>query len=129
LGHYYHDVLHDDNKSRRCYQKALDLSPFNPEVGAALSDVCLALGDDNAALAVYHQVTREVPIGKAKWAWLRLGLYQMSRNESSQATASFQNVVKADPEDRCGWECLGDAYLQRGGYVAALKAFTRAAQV
>ena len=30
---------------------------------------------------------------------------------------------------RHGWECLGDAYLQRGGYVAALKAFTRAAQV
>lgn len=30
---------------------------------------------------------------------------------------------------RLGWECLGDAYLQRGGYIAALKAFTRAAQV
>ena len=88
------------SKSRRCYQKALDLNPFNSEVGAALSDVCLSLGDDSAALGIYHQVTREAPIGKAKWAWLRLGLYQMSKNESSLATISFQNVVKSDPEDR-----------------------------
>lgn len=27
------------------------------------------------------------------------------------------------------WECLGDAYMNRGSYNAALKAFTKATQV
>lgn len=34
--------------------------------------------------------------------------------------------MRADPIDSNCWECLGEAYLSRGGYTAALKAFTKA---
>lgn len=78
----------------------MDLSPSNSEAGAALSDLCLSMGDDCAALALYQRVTKEAPVGEAKWAWLRLGLYQLSNEESTDAVNSFQNVVKSDPEDR-----------------------------
>ncbi|XP_062516907.1 tetratricopeptide repeat protein 37-like isoform X2 [Corticium candelabrum] len=129
LGHYYQTVLQDYSKCRRCYQKAIDLNPSLSEAGVAFSDVCLAMGDDSAAFALYQQVTTNASMEDAKWAWLRLGLSQLDRGEIGEAISSFRTVVKADPEDRQGWECLGDAYLQRGGYIAALKAFTRAAQL
>ena len=126
LGHYYQTVLQDYrlglcnikkdyvliimftivSKCRRCYQKAIDLNPSLSEAGVAFSDVCLAMGDDSAAFALYQQVTTNASMEDAKWAWLRLGLSQLDRGEIGEAISSFRTVVKADPEDRFVLECI-----------------------
>uniref|UniRef100_A0A673CSX6 Tetratricopeptide repeat domain 37 n=1 Tax=Sphaeramia orbicularis TaxID=375764 RepID=A0A673CSX6_9TELE len=38
-------------------------------------------------------------------------------------------ALRADPEDWVCWECLGDAYLNRRSFTAALKAFSKAHQL
>lgn len=45
------------------------------------------------------------------------------------ACISFQNAIRADPVDPRSWECLGDAYKERGSYIAAIKAYARCVQL
>lgn len=35
-----------------------------------------------------------------KWAWLRLGLYQVRHDDPTIAVASFQAALRADPRDK-----------------------------
>lgn len=42
---------------------------------------------------------------------------------------SLQAALRADPGDWVCWECLGDAYLNRRSFTAALKAFGKAQQL
>lgn len=42
---------------------------------------------------------------------------------------SLQAALRADPEDWVCWECLGEAYLNRRSFTAALKAFAKAHQL
>ncbi len=39
---------------------------------------------------------------------------------------SLQAALRADPQDWVCWECLGEAYLNRRSFTAALKAFDKA---
>lgn len=39
---------------------------------------------------------------------------------------SLQAALRADPQDWVCWECLGEAYLNRHSFTAALKAFVKA---
>jgi superkiller protein 3 len=61
----------------------------------------------------------------AKWAHLRLGMHYMAVDEPSKAIISLQYVLRIDPDDLTAWESLADAYLSRGSYTAALKAYDR----
>ncbi|XP_038077285.1 tetratricopeptide repeat protein 37-like, partial [Patiria miniata] len=129
LGHFYWQVAGDKSKGRKCYQKAYELNPQNEEAAAALGDACIELGEEDAALQLYRNVTEAAAAGTAKWAWLRLGLYYHKQANYNDAVASFQAALRADPKDRHCWECLGDAYMSRGSYTAALKAFTRGVEL
>ncbi|XP_035667182.1 tetratricopeptide repeat protein 37-like isoform X1 [Branchiostoma floridae] len=129
LGHYYRDVAGDVQRSKRCYQKAFDLDQSSEEAGAAFGDACIALGEEEAGLKLYVSVTSKASAGTAKWAWLRLGLYQLKHGDGTQAVKSLQAALRADPKDPHCWECLAEAYLSRGGYTGALKAFTKAAEL
>lgn len=126
LGHYYRDVVQDKSRARGCYKKAFELNNSDEEAGAAAVDLSVELGDMETALAVLRIVTDRSSAGAAKWAWLRRGLYHLRVNQNSQAVADLQAALRADPIDSNCWECLGEAYLSRGGYTAALKAFTKA---
>lgn len=42
---------------------------------------------------------------------------------------SLQAALRADPGDWVCWECLGEAYLNRRSFTAALKAFAKAQQL
>ncbi|XP_070543416.1 tetratricopeptide repeat protein 37-like [Ptychodera flava] len=129
LGYYYQEIAADINKAKKCYQKTFDLDSRNDEAGAALGDALIALDEEESALTLYNSVTSKASAGTAKWAWLRLGLYQLKHREYSQSVASFQHALRADPKDRCCWECLAEAYINRGSYTAALKAFTKATEL
>ncbi|XP_015779373.1 PREDICTED: tetratricopeptide repeat protein 37-like [Acropora digitifera] len=59
----------------------------------------------------------------------RLGLFHLKHNESTEAITCFQSALRADPKDRHCWECLGEAYMSRGSFKAAMKAFTKATEL
>uniref|UniRef100_A0A8C9SRL6 SKI3 subunit of superkiller complex n=1 Tax=Scleropages formosus TaxID=113540 RepID=A0A8C9SRL6_SCLFO len=46
-----------------------------------------------------------------------------------QGDMVLQAALRADPQDCICWECLGEAYLNRRSFTAALKAFARAHQL
>ncbi|KAK3606262.1 hypothetical protein CHS0354_037938 [Potamilus streckersoni] len=129
LGHFYRDIKHDSSQARKCYKKSFELDPWNDEAGSALCDTLNDLGLEEDAHSLLLDVTAKASAGSAKWAWLRLGLYQVKHENPSTAVTSFQSALRADPNDNHVWECLAEAYLYRGSYTAALKAFTKSTQL
>lgn len=129
LGHYYRDVANDYSRAQGCYKKAFQLDSDDAESGAASVDLCMAQGDMDTALAILQSVIEKATPGSAKWAWMRRGLYYLKIGEHQQAIADLQAALRADPEDWVCWECLGEAYLNRRSFTAALKAFGKAHQL
>ncbi|EDO37642.1 predicted protein, partial [Nematostella vectensis] len=128
LGHYYRLAGNDLRRACRCYQKSFDLNPKDDNAGSHLCDLLSQLGEEDAVMGLLSRVTKAAPPGEGKWSWLRLGLYYLRHNDSNNSVTCFQNTLRADLKDRHCWECLGEAYLSRGSYTAALKAFTRATE-
>uniref|UniRef100_UPI0037E80CDA superkiller complex protein 3 n=1 Tax=Semicossyphus pulcher TaxID=241346 RepID=UPI0037E80CDA len=129
LGHYYREVAGDPGRARGCYKKAFELDNDDAESGAASVDLCMEQDDMDTALATLQSVIEKATPGSAKWAWMRRGLYHLKVGEHQQATADLQAALRADPEDWVCWECLGEAYLNRRSFTAALKAFGKAHQL
>ncbi|XP_033116341.1 tetratricopeptide repeat protein 37-like isoform X2 [Anneissia japonica] len=129
LGHYYHQIANDNRRAKSCFKKSFDLNIDNAESGTAFADLCIATADEESALSMLKSVTSQAAAGTAKWAWLRLGLYQLKNNDAGKAVTSFQAALRADTKDSRCWECMGEAYQCRGSYTAALKAFTRALEL
>ncbi|XP_037339604.2 tetratricopeptide repeat protein 37 [Pungitius pungitius] len=129
LGHYYLHVANDLDRSRRCYKKAFEMDNDDAESGAASVDLSMKQDDMDTALATLQSVIEKATPGSAKWAWMRRGLYYLKIGEHQQAVADLQAALRADPEDWVCWECLGQAYLNRRSFTAALKAFGKAYQL
>ncbi|KAM3611589.1 uncharacterized protein V6R79_020889 [Siganus canaliculatus] len=129
LGHYYRKVANDHGRARGCYKKAFELNGDDAESGAASVDLSMEQDDMDTALAILQSVIEKATPGSAKWAWMRRGLYYLKVGEHQQATADLQSALRADPEDWVCWECLGEAYLNRRSFTAALKAFAKAHQL
>ncbi|TSM86011.1 Tetratricopeptide repeat protein 37 [Bagarius yarrelli] len=126
LGHYYREVAKDQGRARGCYKKAFELDSTDSEAGAATVDLSMQQGDMDSALAILQAVTERATPGSAKWAWMRRGLYHLKVGEHAQAIADLQAALRADPQDWVCWECLGEAYLNRHSFTAALKSFAKA---
>uniref|UniRef100_A0A8C9TJ24 SKI3 subunit of superkiller complex n=1 Tax=Scleropages formosus TaxID=113540 RepID=A0A8C9TJ24_SCLFO len=129
LGHYYREITKDRVRARGCYKRAFELDNGDVESGAATVDLSMEQGDMDSALEVLKAVTEKATPGSAKWAWMRRGLYHLKIGQHSQAIADLQAALRADPQDCICWECLGEAYLNRRSFTAALKAFARAHQL
>ncbi|XP_062272697.1 superkiller complex protein 3 isoform X2 [Scomber scombrus] len=129
LGHYYRELANDHGRARGCYKKAFDLDNDDAESGAASVDLSMANEDMDTALAILQSVIEKATPGSAKWAWMRRGLYYLKVGNHQQAIADLQAALRADPEDWVCWECLGEAYLNRRSFTAALKAFGKAHQL
>ncbi|KAI1900403.1 hypothetical protein AGOR_G00049590 [Albula goreensis] len=126
LGNYYRDVGQDRVRARGCYKRAFELNGSDGESGAATVDLSMEQGDMDSALAVLRAVTEKATPGSAKWAWMRRGLYHLKISQHPQAIADLQAALRADPQDWVCWECLGEAYLNRRSFTAALKTFGKA---
>ncbi|RVE68406.1 hypothetical protein OJAV_G00090930 [Oryzias javanicus] len=129
LGYYYREVANDRGRAQGCYKKAFELNSDDNESGAASVDLSIEQGDMDTALKILQSVTEKATPGSAKWAWMRRGLYYLKVEQHQQAIADLQAALRADPEDWVCWECLGEAYLKRRSFTAALKAFSRAHQL
>ncbi|XP_055938713.1 SKI3 subunit of superkiller complex protein-like [Argiope bruennichi] len=129
LGHYYQNHLHDKSKACLCYQKAFDLDNTDTEIGMSYSKILQDLGKEEDNMRVLKVITERANLGSCKWAWTQLGLCQLKMNLISDAIFSLQNALRADPNSSSGWECLADAYLKRGSYESALKAFEKVVEL
>uniref|UniRef100_A0A8B9JX98 Tetratricopeptide repeat domain 37 n=1 Tax=Astyanax mexicanus TaxID=7994 RepID=A0A8B9JX98_ASTMX len=126
LGRYYREVAKDLGRARGCYKRAFELNSTDAEAGAATVDLSMEQGDMDSALAVLQSVTERATPGSAKWAWMRRGLYYLKVGQHQQAISDLQAALRADPQDWVCWECLGEAYLNRHSFTAALKTFAKA---
>ncbi|XP_046833328.1 tetratricopeptide repeat protein 37 [Vespa crabro] len=124
LGHYYHEHCKDIERSRKCYQTALQINPNSEQAGIGLSTTLRLLKNSEANIQLLRKLTAYS--SGPKWAWLQLGLYYLDRGEATEAIKALQHVIRADPGDNHGWESLADAYWSRGAYKSALKSYQRA---
>ncbi|NXC46792.1 TTC37 protein, partial [Penelope pileata] len=129
LGNYYRDIAGEKSRARGCYKKAFELDGTDEESGTAAVDLSMELGDMDTALSILNEVIGKANTGAAKWAWLHRGLYYLRTGQPSQAVADLQAALRADRMDSNCWESLGEAYLGRGSYAAALKSFRKASEL
>jgi len=129
LGHQYSEQGSDASvdKARKCYSKCLQLNPSNAEAGRALSDIYRTTGRHNENLALLTSVTGGVSAssGVAGWAWLRLGVHYLAVDQAANAVTALQSALRGDSSSVMCWEALADAYMVRGSYSAARKAFEK----
>ncbi|XP_012537096.1 tetratricopeptide repeat protein 37 [Monomorium pharaonis] len=127
LGHYYRKHGNDIERSRRCYQAALQINPNSEEAGIGLSTAYRLLKNTDANIQLLQRVTMQDT--RPRWAWLQLGLHYLDQGDAGQAITALQHVIRADPNDNHSWESLADAYLARGAHTSALKSYQRALQL
>ncbi|KAH7962098.1 hypothetical protein HPB52_014424 [Rhipicephalus sanguineus] len=100
LGRHYFYHLKDVQKAVRCFQKAFQLNRASEEAGSLLSDALCDLGQHEQNVKFLEAITSQLPVKRAKWAWLRLGLQQLRLGSATEAVQSLQNSLRADPSDK-----------------------------
>ncbi|CEI69873.1 Superkiller protein 3 [Fusarium venenatum] len=134
LGAYYGDYAKDKGRSRRCFQKALELS--HAEVVAA-ERLARSFADDGDWDRVELVARRVVDSGKVKpppgskrkgisWPFAALGVAELNKQDFHKAIVSFQAALRISPEDYHSWVGLGESYHSSGRHVAATKAILNA---
>uniref|UniRef100_A0A8C1L6X8 Tetratricopeptide repeat domain 37 n=1 Tax=Cyprinus carpio TaxID=7962 RepID=A0A8C1L6X8_CYPCA len=113
------EVRRDRSKAHTHLLKAAKLDPY-------LGSVFRFLGH------YYREVAKDQ--GRARGCYKRAFELDSSDAESGAATVDLSMeqgdmvsaALRADPQDWVCWECLGEAYLNRRSFTAALKAFDKA---
>lgn len=134
LGIFYVDYAKDKKRSRRCFQKALELS--SAEVSAA-ERLARSFADDGDWDRVELVAQRIVDSGKVKpppgskrkgisWPFAALGVAELNKQDYHKAIVSFQSALRLAPNDYHCWVGLGESYHSSGRYIAATKAILNA---
>lgn len=134
LGLFYADYAKDRKRSRRCFQKALELS--SSEVVAA-ERLARSFADDGDWDRVELVAQRIVDSGKVKpppgskrkgisWPFAALGVAELNKQDFHKAIVSFQSALRLSPDDYHSWVGLGESYHSSGRFVAATKAILNA---
>ncbi|KAM0254517.1 hypothetical protein ACHAQJ_006737 [Trichoderma viride] len=134
LGIFYGDYAKDKKRSRRCFQKALELS--SSEVTAA-ERLARSFADDGDWDRVELVAQRIVNSGKVKpppgskrkgisWPFAALGVAELNKQEFHKSIVSFQAALRISPNDYHSWVGLGESYHSSGRYIAATKAILNA---
>ena len=134
LGIYYGDYAKDKKRSRRCFQKALELSSAEVVAAERLARSFAVDGDWERVELVAQRVidsgkVKPPPGSKRKgisWPFAALGVAQLNEQEYHKAIVSFQSALRLTPEDYHSWVGLGESYHNSGRYVAATKAIVNA---
>lgn len=134
LGIYYADYAKDKKRARKCFQKAIELSPSELEAAERLARTFADQTDWDLVEVLAQRVidsgkVRPTPGSKRKgvsWPFAALGVVQLNKQEYARSIASFQAALRISPEDYHSWVGLGESYHNSGRYIAATKAFQQA---
>ncbi|KAK3321602.1 hypothetical protein B0H66DRAFT_175947 [Apodospora peruviana] len=134
LGAYYADYAKDKKRARRCFQKAVELSPSEVESAERLAR---SFADDGDWDRVELVAQRVVDSGKVKpppgskrkgisWPFAALGVAELNKQDYHKAIVSFQAALRIAPHDYHSWVGLGESYHSSGRFIAAIKAIMMA---
>lgn len=141
LGIYYADYAKDQNRARKCFQKAFELS--TSEVGAAerlarsfansaewdLVEVVAQRVVDSGRVSSVHYANKSASGPKKKgisWPFTALGVVQLNQLDYAKSIVSFQSALRSSPDDYHSWVGLGESYQNSGRFIAATRAFEQA---
>lgn len=127
LGDYYSQVSLDTQRTLKCYQRALSLSPDDSHSGESICDLLDKQGKESLEIAVCRDASEKSP--RAFWAFRRLGYLQLNQKKWSVAVQSLQHAIRGYPTSADLWEALGLAYQQLGMLTAAIKSYGRAVEL
>ncbi|PMD42619.1 TPR-like protein [Hyaloscypha variabilis F] len=134
LGIYYADYSKDKKRSRKCFQKAFELSSSEVEAAERLARIFAEQGEWELVEVVAQRVVdsgkvRPSPGSKKKgvsWPFAALGVAELNKLEYAKSIVSFQSALRITPSDYHCWVGLGESYHNSGRYIAATKAFQHA---
>lgn len=129
LGKYQKELIKDLGKATKCLEKSFSLNPSNEEAASMLADLYLKTDKQDKAAEIYAKITKEARVGECIWAWIRLGLIYTKRKQHDEAIVCFQNGLRGDTSISHHWECLAEAYFEKGSYQSALKSFVKAVEL
>ncbi|CAG0895085.1 unnamed protein product [Darwinula stevensoni] len=126
LGHAYRRTGTGAERAVKCYQKALSFNPTHEEAGVSLFDTLARdLKRVDEAERYVNGVCEARSPHEARWAWLR----RVRFLPPSESVLIVQRLLRADPTSYILWNSLGDAYMWRGAYASALKAFGKSVEL
>ncbi|KAI8631416.1 tetratricopeptide-like protein [Xylariaceae sp. FL1651] len=137
LGLYYADYAKDKKRARRCFLKAVELSPAEVESAERLARSFADDGDWDRVELVAQRVVdsgrvKPPPGSKKKgisWPLSALGVAELNKQDYTKAIVSFQHALRISPDDYHSWVGLGESYHNSGRYIAATKAIQNAQEL
>ncbi|KAI1000305.1 Superkiller protein 3 [Podosphaera aphanis] len=137
LGIYFADYCNDNKRSRKCFQKAFELS--SSEVGAArrLAVNFAECGEWDLVETVSQRVIDSgkirPPLGSKKkcdnWPYAALAVAELNKQDYTKSIVSFQSALRITPNDYHSWIGLSESYLNCGKYIAATKSLQHALKI
>lgn len=144
LGQYYDEALSPSDvvRSFKCFQRAFELDAREYEAARRLIQhfaeqrewglvdviarrVVEAEGGDN----VLTGEASTVHVTQNPWVWKAIGIVESMQGHADAAVTAFQVALRAFPGDVDAWVRLGEAYVDSGRPVAALKTYDHALQL
>lgn len=122
-------TISDEVRSRKCFEKCLNLNPQNEKAIAILSAVYRKNNDWDQNLALLENSVKSVDGHHQKSAFLQLGLHHLGQQSYDNAITAFRNSLKYDTTNAKCWESLADSYFGRGSYTSALKVFEKSVEL
>lgn len=122
-------TTNDETRSKKCFEKCLNLNPQNERAIAILSAVYRKNKDWSQNLQILENSVQSVSGVYQKTAFFQLGLHHLAQQNYDNAITSFRNFLKYDKESVECWEALADAYLARGSFNSALNVFEKSVEL
>lgn len=144
LGQYYDEAItpSDVVRSSKCFQRAFELDAREYEAARRLVQHFAeqrewGLVDVIARRVVEAEGGADVLTGEAStvhvtqnpWVWKAIGVVESTQGHADAAVAAFQVALRASTRDVDAWVRLGEAYVDSGRPVAALKTYDHALQL
>ncbi|KAG4304867.1 hypothetical protein PORY_001542 [Pneumocystis oryctolagi] len=130
LGIFYADVLNDENRSMKCFQKAFELNAGEFDAAERLVITYAKKREWDLVETIAKIVLSANKIHRRyccdlSWPQRSLGIAEMNHKRYDKAIIYFQSALKIHANDSYSWAGLGEAYAKSGKYIAALKALNK----
>ncbi|XP_055859258.1 tetratricopeptide repeat protein 37 [Episyrphus balteatus] len=120
-------ALKDQTRAIKCFEKCTCLDTLNQTAVNMLSSIYLESGEAfyEKNLTLLLTALSKCPTGLLKWVHFKLGMHYLTVKDFDGAINSFRDSIKFDISVIVSWECLGDAYKERGSYNSSLRVFQK----
>lgn len=122
-------TTNDETRSKKCFEKCLNLNPQNEKAIAVLSAIYRKNKDWDQNLQILENSVKSIDGAHQRAAFFQLGLHHLAQQSYDNAITALRNSLKYDKENTECWEALADAYLARGSFNSALKVFEKSVEL